>query len=242
MASKSRLDEPGPSPAMSRPSARTSSATSVLASGTGPRRAARETVVAIVSPPARSIVAARAVSPSSQGVEKRKWSFADTAAKPPSRAASTAAWRRASESPSDPNSMRGRWTPSSTRALAHLLARGLQQLLGPRELHAWAAFGLPRGALGAVDRLPARVGHVVGLALVQELLERVGVGFRGIQQAAGGSVLQQRVDRLLRVALVGADDPARAALDPADHVLAAVADATTLVGDYAAAVVERHPL
>ena len=66
-------------------------AASALASGTGPRRTASDTVVARVSRPERSIMLASAVGPSSQGVWKTKWSLAETAAKPHSRAASTAA-------------------------------------------------------------------------------------------------------------------------------------------------------
>jgi hypothetical protein len=44
--------------------------------------------------PERSMTAASAVGPSSQGVVKTKWSFAETAARPQSRAASTASIRR----------------------------------------------------------------------------------------------------------------------------------------------------
>jgi hypothetical protein len=47
-----------------------------LASGTGPRSAASEIVVANVISPERSITAASAVGPSSQGVENTKWSLA----------------------------------------------------------------------------------------------------------------------------------------------------------------------
>ena len=66
--------------------------------------------------------------------------------------------------------------------------------------------GSPADLLGAVDRLPAGVGHVVGPALGEQLLERVAVGIGRVEQAAGLEVLQQRVHRLLGVALVGADD------------------------------------
>ena len=84
----------GRRPAITRPSERTSSAARVLASGTGPRRPAREIVVASVISPERSIAAARAVRPSSHGVEKTKWSFEEIAASPQSRAASTASITR----------------------------------------------------------------------------------------------------------------------------------------------------
>jgi hypothetical protein len=43
-----------------------------LANGTGPRKAASATVVTSFIPPDRSITAASAVSPSSQGAENRK--------------------------------------------------------------------------------------------------------------------------------------------------------------------------
>ena len=59
---------------------------------------------------------------------------------------------------------------------ADALARGLEQLLEAAQLHARAALRLARALLGAVDRLPARVGHVVGPALGEQLLERVAVG------------------------------------------------------------------
>ena len=99
--------------ATSRPSESTSRAASVFASGTGPRRTASESVVARVMSPVRSITLASAVGPSSQGVEKMKWSLAETAASPQSRAASTACVSRPSESPSPPKSISGRWIPRS---------------------------------------------------------------------------------------------------------------------------------
>ena len=94
--------------------------------------------------------------------------------------------------------------------LADRVARGVEQLVGRRELHPRAAVRLAGGLLDAVDRLPPRVGHVVGLALGQQLLERVAARVGGLVQAPGVEVLEQRVDRLLGVALVGADDPGRA--------------------------------
>ena len=56
--------------------------TSAFASGTGPRSDASEIVVANVISPERSITAASAVGPSSQGVENTKWSLAETATNP----------------------------------------------------------------------------------------------------------------------------------------------------------------
>jgi hypothetical protein len=83
-------------------------AASALASGTGPRRTASDSVVARVSRPERSIMLASAVGPSSHAVWKTKWSFAETAAKPQSLAASTALSSRPSESRSCPNCISGR--------------------------------------------------------------------------------------------------------------------------------------
>ena len=57
---------------------------------------------------------------------------------------------------------------------------GLEQLLEAAELHARAALRLAGGPLGAVDRLPAGVGHVVRPALGEQLLERVAVRIRGL--------------------------------------------------------------
>ena len=54
----------------------------VLATGTGPRTTASETVVASVISPECSITAASATGPSSQGTEKTMWSFTDSAPKP----------------------------------------------------------------------------------------------------------------------------------------------------------------
>ncbi len=93
---------------MTLPPERTSRLASAFASGTGPRNVTSETVVASARSPERSATAASAVGPSSQGVEKKKWSLAETAANPPSRAASTVAWSRARDCPSRPNSISGR--------------------------------------------------------------------------------------------------------------------------------------
>ena len=62
---------------------------------------------------------------------------------------------------------------------ADALARRFEELLEAAQLHARPALRLAGRLLGAVDGLPARVGHVVGPALRQELLERVAVGVRG---------------------------------------------------------------
>src|SRR5918996_689576 len=138
---------------------------------------------------------------------------------------------------------------SATRlALADSLPRCLEQLFRGSELHPRPALRLAGGLLGAVDRLPARVAHVVGLALVEQLLEGVAARVGRLLQAARVQVLQDCVHGLLGVALVGPDDPGRAALDPADGVLAAdrlavlAQDAAALVRHGALALVEGHAL
>src|SRR5271154_2559324 len=103
------------------------------------------------------------------------------------------------------------------------VARGdAEHLVDPRELYARAAGGLAERALVAVDRGPAVVGDELGLALMQQLLDRTGVGGVGLGQAlsVGGGVGEDRVDGLLGVLLVRADHAGGAALDPADGVLA----------------------
>lgn len=89
-------------------------AASAFARGTGPRRTASETVVASVIRPERSTMPARAVNPSSHGVGKTKWSFAQIVAKPHSLAESTAPASRSNESGSSPSRISGRCTASST--------------------------------------------------------------------------------------------------------------------------------
>src|SRR5262245_41287299 len=91
-----------------------------LANGTGPRTTASAIVVARAMSPERSITLASAVGPSSQGVWKTRWSLAETAAKPHSRAASTASASRSAESRSSPNRISGRWTPRSTAPCSQL--------------------------------------------------------------------------------------------------------------------------
>ena len=90
----------------------------------------------------------------------------------------------------------------------------------------------------AVDADPALVVDERRLASADELLERVVADRRRVQQPAGGEVLEQPVDGVVGVLLVGADDAARAPLGPADDVLAAP-HAPVHVGDQAAAIVER---
>src|SRR4051812_20772679 len=108
---------------------------------------------------------------------------------------------------------------------------------------------LARLDLGRVDRLPALEGDVVGLALVEQSLDRAAVGGQlRLGDPAGLEVLEEPVDRLLGVLLVRADHARGTALDPADRVEAgdllavAVVDGAAVVVDQAAAVIERQPL
>jgi hypothetical protein len=122
-----------------------------------------------------------------------------------------------------------------------LRAGGLHHLVDAAELHAGAAKRLALGLLGGVDRLPAAIADDgIGLALGKQFLDRAGAGVRGLRNPVRREVLEQVVDRLLGVLLVGPDDPARTPLDPADDVLALdlgallIEDAAALVADHAA--------
>src|SRR5262249_25152223 len=118
-----------------------------------------------------------------------------------------------------------------------------EQLVPGAELDARLSVRLAERALVLVDRLPARVLDEGQPALDEQVLE-IALALR---QHAGGGVLQQVLGRRVRVLLVGADDAARAALDPAGAVeprhrrTVDAEDAPLDVGDDAAIVVERHP-
>ena len=98
-------------------------------------------------------------------------------------------------------------------------AAGGDELVEPDELDPRAALGLAGAALVLVDRLPALPEDRVGRAGGEPFGALVGVCARGAEQAGlgVGDDLGHRVGGVL---LVGADDAARAALDPADGVLA----------------------
>src|SRR5205814_4810375 len=96
---------------------------------------------------------------------------------------------------------------------------------------------LARRALRFVDRRPARVLDDARAALGEEGVDGRGGRFGLSIEAAGCGVLEEEPDGLGRVLLVRADHAGRAALDPAGAV-DAVPDATALVRDRAAAVVE----
>ena len=127
--------------------------------------------------------------------------------------------------------------------------RGLDQLVHAAELDPRAAVRLAGLDLGRVDRLPALEGDVVGLALVEQGLDRASVaGELGLGDLPGLEVREELVDGLLGVLLVGPDHAGGAPLDPADRVEArdllaiAVVDAARLVVDQAAALVEGDAL
>ena len=87
-------------------------AASVFASWTGPRTTGRLTVVASVRSPDPGRTAASAVGPSSQGLRKSRWSFAQRWLYPKATAARAQSCSRRSEKPA-PRSTSGRWTPYS---------------------------------------------------------------------------------------------------------------------------------
>lgn len=112
-------DEPAPTPATTRPGARAPRVASTAASWTGPRSDGSATVVARSIPPARSATAASSVGPSSQGRWKARWSLAQTAARPRSRAASTTSRTRRTSTRSPLAATCGRCTPTSIRRASH---------------------------------------------------------------------------------------------------------------------------
>src|SRR4029453_18902622 len=123
------------------------------------------------------------------------------------------------------------------------------KLAAAAELDARAAMRFAGLDLGGVDRLPPLEGDVFGLALGEQALDRAAVDRQlRIRELLRLQVLEEAIDRLLSVLLVGADHAGGAPLDPADrvkpgHDLArAVVDPATLIVDQSAAFVERHPV
>ena len=110
--------------------------------------------------------------------------------------------------------------PAASRAtylgLLQLRTRGREQLVARRQLDPGAARAAAALALGRVDRVPAVGGDEVRHALGEQRVDLLALGALGLRERA--QVLGQAVDGLLRVALVGAEDPGRPALDPADRV------------------------
>src|SRR3954454_18460672 len=125
--------------------------------------------------------------------------------------------------------------------------RDVEHLARAHELDPRAALRRAQRALVLVDRPPPLPRDEVRAALGQPLLAglRAGVGRR--VQRARVAVLEDAGDGVGGVLLVGADHARRAALDPADGVLAGGAGAVVaghpaaLVADQAAALVERDP-
>src|SRR4051812_20627830 len=141
---------------------------------------------------------------------------------------------------------------SSTRATSGGGLRGLgglDHLFGPAELDARAAVRLAGLDLGGVDRLPALERDVIGLALVEQGLDRAAVGGQiGLRHHARLEILEELVDGLLRVLLVRADHAGGTALDPpncvepGNLVALAVVDLAGLVVNQASAFVEWDAL
>src|SRR5688572_22167664 len=95
------------------------------------------------------------------------------------------------------------------------VAGGVEQRVPGAELDPRPAVGLAGGLLGAVDCLPPRVHHRLGVALREDVLEAAAPARR---ELPGPGVLEQELDCLRRVLLVRADHAARAALDPAGRI------------------------
>lgn len=111
------------------------------------------------------------------------------------------------------------------------------------DLLALAILGLAEGALGGVEGVPALPGGVVDAALAEEVGEvAVEVGAK----LAGCGVGKQHIDGFLGVGLGVADQPHRAALDPAGGVQAGqdlavfVDDVAAVVGDDVFDLIEGH--
>ena len=104
----------------------------------------------------------------------------------------------------------------------------------------------PRSSSCGVDRAPAVDRDEVRLALGEQRVDLLAAGLAGCGSAPASQVLDEAADGLLGVALVGAEDAGRAALDPADGVDAGQRLAVgrehpaALVGQHEVALVERH--
>src|SRR5581483_8916683 len=116
---------------------------------------------------------------------------------------------------------------------------GPQELLPRGQLHARSVARLPCGALGRVDRLPARVLDELDVLRPEHRVQRRGSV--GSSEAAAACVFEQSLHGLRGVLLVRSDHAARAALDPAGGVRPfRVGDAAAVVRDRARPLVERH--
>src|SRR3954471_22135100 len=125
--------------------------------------------------------------------------------------------------------------------------RDVEHLAGAHELDPRAALRRAQRALVLVDRPPPLPRAQVRAALGQPLRAGVGAGVGRRVEQAGVAVLEDAGHGVGGVLLVGPDHARRAALDPADDVLAGglgavVADhPAAVVADHAAALVERDP-
>ncbi len=95
------------------------------------------------------------------------------------------------------------------------------------------------GDLRGVDGLPAGERDEVDSALAQQVLDRIGLRCLGLSEDPRLDVFEQGVDGLLSAFLVGADDAAGAALDPAGGVVAGAMAAALGFQDPAAGVQDR---
>src|SRR5262249_4108058 len=112
-----------------------------------------------------------------------------------------------------------------------------QEIFPVGELHARSPERLAGRLLRLVDRLPALVGDE-RRALRVELFGQITLG--GCRELPGAGVLEQQLDRLRGVLLVGADDAARAALDPPGDIrTTGTGHAAALVRDRPRLLVER---
>src|SRR5215207_9128765 len=205
------------------------------------------------TPPIRSASTTRNSSSPSTPTTRPSSSTWCTSCARPSRVPTRTRRRRSSPASEVPSSaLSTRWT-ASTRCVRAIpvqarrsgrrrsVLRRFEQLLEGAQLHARAPVRLARVALRAVHRLPAGVAHGLGLTLREQRLHRLAIWVAWGGQLPGVEVREHRVDRLLRVTLVGPDDPGGTALNPADRVLAAPLEhSPALVRDHAATLVEGH--
>src|SRR5436305_9194745 len=176
-------------------------------------RSRRSQPTAIASPPAAPI--RRAVSPAAS------WSRSATATL-------AAPWRVISSAIARPMPWPAPVTSAILPSSMAGLLRGRQQVLDAHELHPRAASRLAGLALALVDRTPAAPADRAGNALQ----DPIWIVRHRLPEAGGRRVFDDLAHRVGGVLLVRPDHPARAALDPADDVLASVR-AGLLVADAA---------
>ena len=136
----------------------------------------------------------------------------------------------------------GKFPGSGSRFSPHL-----QHFVNTGELDARRPDFLPLGHFHLVELQPIGVGKEPRLALPHQLGGGLGRGAGRLQHLTVGQIGDHAFDRLQGVGLVRADDAGGAAFDPAGRVNTGhwlrpvgVEHAACVVGDNAAAVVERH--